>query len=252
MTELNYKKSLLEYEESITNQTLQEHIEVIQYLLASINSLYGLLCTLQNPLVDIFPVNSPDRASKSLIVIYSMSAFQFSSTILDLLIKGQYSEAGGLIRSLIESVAYAEYFSLLPDVALSVAKDGKSFPGISTVFKFLKNKGKWPAGGPIKAYQRYNPAAHAGLNYILPLWTESSGTPQVTKMWIRKYNSSAFLKIAKELVIPLLGIQDIFRRRLVDSGKPIGNEFWQGYWTVGHNVEKIERLFPDIKFGSSR
>jgi hypothetical protein len=107
-----YTEELSKLENAIYSKTLLENPELVKLIHDNINCLYGMLCSHPNRRDDIFPVNSKERAVKLLITIYTTTIFQFSSTILFQALSGKYSEAQSLHRSLIELVAFCEYYSL--------------------------------------------------------------------------------------------------------------------------------------------
>ena len=246
MEKLNFKIILTELQNSISKETLRCNNDIIQLLIANINSIYGLLSIFDGKIPEIFPIRSADRAQKFMILIHSFSAFQFSSSIFDLLLNGQYPEAAALTRSLIETVAFAEYDKSNPDIAHDSLLDTRNLPKRKTIFRFLAKNGNWPNGGPERAFERYNYAAHGNIAAVTSHWMKSSGTPQITEIWLRKYNPTSFFEISRDQMIPLLGIQEIFRKVFIKEDETINNFSWHNYWVLGHNRDLIMRLFPEI------
>jgi len=247
---LNYKVVLLDLQNSIANETVAENREAVELIAANLNSLYGLLITRDGAQSDVFPITSRGRAVKFMVIMHTIVAFQFGSTIFDHLINGQYAEAAALLRPLIETVAFTEYYSANPDIALASVKNVASLPTRSTVFRFLAKDGKWPQCGPKKAFERYNQATHAHIAYVMQHWAETNeGTPQISRFWLRKYNRDSFIRISRDIFIPLFGAQQIFRATFIDEASLTGEESWQPFWKVGHKRSVMSRLYPGLRLG---
>lgn len=247
MEKINFNKVLSDLHDSIGKQTLHNNYDTVELLLANLNSIYGMLLLFEGDAQIIFPIRSIERAQKFMVLIHTISAFQFGTSISDMLIKGQYPEADALTRSLIETVAFAEYYKMNPDVAFQIVGNPENLPSRKTVFRFLAENGIYPSGGPKKAFERYNSAAHGNITSAALHWMEGSGNPQVTNIWIRGYNSKSFYEIARDQVIPLLGIQQIFRDIFIDEENVSRETPWLKYWILGHNRELIMRIFPEIE-----
>jgi len=244
MESLNYKVVLTDLQNSIIKQTLQNDYEIIELLVAHLNTIYGLMSIYGGAVPEIFPVRSADRAQKFMVLVHTISAFQFGSSIMDMLISGQYPEADALTRSLIETVAFAEYYKNNPKIAYDSVNDVKNLPYRSTVFRFLAKSGKWPSNGPENAFKRHNVAAHGNITSVTSHWMKSSGIPQITEIWLRRYNSKSFYEIARDQIIPLLGIQQIFRDVFIENDEITKETPWLKYWIVGHDRKQIMKLFP--------
>lgn len=244
MLELNYKSDLRQLEDAIADKSYSEHTGELEILLANVNCLFGLLMTREGAQADIFPINAPQRAVKFLVSAYAMNIFNMISTIVDLLMIGKYTEAGSLIRSLIENVAYSEYYSQLPDVAMQIVSNIESLPSKTAVFRHLATHGRWPLGGPRRSYERHNMAAHGNIAYALSHIAEAYGTPQATHMYLRRYNGESFTRISRACLGPLFGIQQIFRDVFDLDNQSPSTVAWSRYWDIGHNRERIRELFP--------
>ena len=236
---------------SIADQTLDEHYEKIELIAANLNSLYGLLSTLNGSLPNIFPIKSKERAQKFMVIAYSINSFHFASTINDLLINGQYPEASALVRSLIESVAFAEYCFHKPDSAYMIVKDFNSLPKRKAIFRFLKNRGNYPKGGPRQKFEHYNLPTHGALDTTMSHWTHVDDDERTTQIWIRRYNSESFRKISRDIFVPLLGIQELFRALIIDDSQSTNEESWKNYWDLGHDREKTGRAYPSLVIGEN-
>jgi len=250
MSELNFKKDLSDIEQWVLERTIQENNEAVQLLASLLNTVYGLLLDhAMGEISSIFPIRNPERAKRFMTLALSMSALQIGSTIFDCLIKGRYSEAGALTRSLIETAAFAEYYFLNPDQAYQVVTNPESLPSRKAVFNHLRRKGSWPKGGPKKVFERYNSAAHLELADSIRHWSKASGKPQVTEMWIRGYSQESFSSISRDQIIPLLGIQEFFRKLFVDEDSSTGQETWRFYWEYCHDADLIKKNYPGMSFG---
>ena len=251
MDNLNFKKELLDLQNSIADQTFAEHYEKIELVAANLNSLYGLLSTLNGSLPSVFPVKSKERAQKLMVIVYAINSFHFASTINDLLINGQYPEASALVRSLIESVAFAEYYFHKPDSAYMIVKDFNSLPKRNAIFRFLENHGNYPKGGPRQKFEYYNLPAHGSLDSTMSHWAHVDDEEKTTYIWIRRYNSESFRKISKDIFVPLLGIQELFRASIIDDSQSSNEESWKIYWELGHDRGKIGKAYPSLEFGKN-
>jgi len=246
---VNYNKELNELHEDIASKTLNNHRETMEVIATQLNSIYALLCTIESPMNDVLPVRDKERASKFLVILYSISAFHFGSTIFKLSINGQYPEAGALIRSLIESVSFAEYYHQKPNEAFKIASDVESLPKRKSVFKYLKYSGQYPKGGPRVSFEKYNPHAHGNIESVTSHWAYSEDKTSTSHIWLRRYNPESFKMITKDIFIPLLGIQEIFRKSYIDEDKYTHEDAWRITWEASHNREKINRVFPSIVIG---
>ena len=250
MEALNYKAELIQLENTITDRTLGENPEAVQLLAANLNTLYGMILSREGLQSDVFPITSPERAVRFKVSVYSMAAFQFSSSIVDNLLTGRYSEAAALIRSLVELVAFSEYFMLSPKVAYSAVRDISSLPTRTVVFRKLAKEGHWPVGGPKKAFERYNQSAHAHIAFVLQhSAVAEDGPPSVSRIWLRRFNQDSFHRLACDTLLPLFGMQEIFRLVFFDHSSQSHSEQWVPYWRVGHNRSVIARVFPSIVIG---
>jgi len=245
----NYNKELNKLHDDIASQTLKNHLEAIEVIAAQLNSIYALLCTIEDPMHDVLPVKDKERASKYMVILYSISAFHFGSTIFKLSINGQYPEAGALVRSLIESVSFAEYYYQNSNEAFKIVSDIEGLPNRKTVFKFLKERGHYPQGGPRPSFEKYNPHAHGNIQAVTSHWTYSDDKTSTSHIWLRRYNAESFKMISKDIFIPLLGIQELFRKSYIDEDKYTHEDTWRINWEASHNKEKINRVFPSIVIG---
>ncbi len=246
---LNYNKELNELHDGIATLTLKDHRETIEVIAAQLNSLYGLLDIIDSLINDVLPVKNKEQASKLLVILYSISAFHFGSTIIKLTINGQYSEAGALVRSLVESVSFAEYYYQNNNEAYKIVADIESMPKRKSVFRFLEDKGCYPKGGPKDLFEKYNPSAHGNIESVVSLWVYVDEKTNTSHIWLRRYNPESFQMITKDIYIPLLGIQEILRKSIIDESKYTHKDVWRIYWEVSHNRENINRVFPSIVIG---
>jgi hypothetical protein len=250
MKTLNYKVELIQLENTITERTHKENPEAVQLLAANLNTLYGMIHSREGLQPDVFPITSPERAVRFMVSVYSLAAFQFSSSIVDNLLTGRYSEAAALIRSLVELVAFCEYFMLSPKVAYSVVREISALPTRTVVFRKLVKEGRWPVGGPKKAFERYNQSAHAHIAFVLQHnAVAEDGPPSVSRIWLRRFNQGSFHRLASDTLLPLLGIQEIFRLVFYDHSSKFHSEQWAPYWRVGHDRSVIARVFPSMLIG---
>lgn len=251
MSKLNYKQDLTRKENSISAKTLEENKDIVELIVANINSLYGLLSVLNGSQENIFPINTDERSKRFLVMIYSMSSFHISSSISDHALSGRYPEAAILMRSFIESVGFAEYYYLNPPSHRLLTTDISKLPSRQIVFKYLKKYGKMPLGGPQKSYSRYNESAHADIKSVTTYWAEAKDEPKISLFWIRRYHYESFYKIMRDLLIPLIAIKQIFRETFKLEINKNEDKSWSQYWAIGHDRGRINRLFPEIQLGKT-
>ena len=244
---LNYSKELNDLHNDIAEKAINCHHYAIEVIAAQLNSLYGLLGTIENSMNDVLPVKNKECASRLLVILYSISAFHFGSTILKLSINGQYPEAGALVRSLVESVSFAEYYYQNHIEAYKIISDIESMPKRNTVFRFLMNKGCYPKGGPKYLFEKYNSSAHGNIETVVSHWVYVDEKTNASHIFLRRYNHDSFKMILKDVYIPLLGIQEVFRKAIIDEDKYSHEDAWRIYWEVSHNREKIKKAFPSIE-----
>ena len=247
---LNYYSELSLHENEIFKKTIRKNRKKIDIFTANLNSLFGMISNQEGSRPDIFPMDTPEKAVRFFVYIQSMASFKFASTIFKQLTIGQYSEAETLIRTFIELVAYGEYYSLNPEHSFNTIKNVKLIPNRNTVFRFLKKHGSYPPGGPKESFFKYNNAAHGHIANILEHTTKSIGEKQFASyIWLRRYNQDSFDRLSHDILIPLFGIQEVYRRIFFPNKQMIENENWYPYWKAGHNLSVLSELFPTMRFG---
>ncbi len=246
MAKLDYKGELLKLESDIIKKTIRENKDAVELILANINSLYGLISVLHGPNDYIFPITTIERSKKFLVVFYSISAFQLSSSIFDLAFCGKYPEASVLMRSLIETVGFAEYYFINPPNPKLLTKNMANLPKRQIIFKYLEKHGHWPKGGPRSKFEEYNSAAHGDISSVSRHWAVATGEPQTTYIWLRKYNQMSFHELIRDMMVRLIAINQIFRDTFADQVEQNRDKSWFQYWELGHNRKMIKRIFPDL------
>ena len=158
-------KDIMESEYEIFAQTSNSHEKKVRICAGLVALLYEQLLVLEdNPLPETYPVDNDLRAQSWLILVYSSSAFLYANTTLDLALRGHYLEAEATLRSLLETIAFAEYFSMNLHECLSFFNSKKGMPDKKKIYKYLKNNGKYPKGGPEKIIARFHASAHSNIH----------------------------------------------------------------------------------------
>jgi hypothetical protein len=246
MTQLNYKNELIKLENDIVEKTLANDKDTVELIAANLNSLYGLISILHGSNSYIFPITTEARSQKFLIMLYSITAFQLSSSILDLSLSGKYPEASTLMRSLVETVGFAEYYFLNPPSPKLISGKISDLPKRQTVFKYLSKHGNLPKGGPKGKFEEYNDAAHSDIWSMSRHWPEAIGEPQTTYIWLRKYNGLSFHELMRDMIVRLIAINQIFKDVFQEQIDQNEDKSWFQYWQLGHDHETINRIFPDL------
>ena len=189
---------------------------------------------------------SCEGSKKFLVVFYSISAFQFSSSIFDLALSRKYPEASTLMRSLVEKVGFAEYYFLNPPNPKLVTQNMSNLPKRQTVFKYLEQHGNWPKGGPRVKFEGYNSAAHGDIASVSRHWAMADGEPQTTYIRLRKYNQRSFHELMRDMMVRLIAIDQIFQNVFKDQVEQHKDKSWLEYQKLGHNRQLLKITFPDL------
>jgi hypothetical protein len=239
-------RDIMESEYAIFEQTTKERESKVRICVGLIALLYEQLLILNgDPLPEVYPVNSGIRAQRWLVLVYSSSAFLYSNTTLDLAVRGHYLEAEGTLRSLLETVAFAEYFSLNTRECLSFFESGKGIPNSKKIFSYLNKHGQFPKGGPEKTIARFHSSAHSNIHSRMRSWLLRDGD-KIIGFRVHQFDAESINRITHHLVMPLLGCQQIlyqaFRPKM-EKSKEI-----QTKWNLGRPFHLIKQEFPDLWF----
>ena len=240
-------QDVMESEYAIFEQTGKDQERKVRLCVGLVALLYELLMVLDgDPLPEVYPVTTDDRAQRWLILFYCSSAFLYSNTGLDLALRGHYLEAEGVLRSLLETSAFAEYFSKNRDECLKFFSSGKGVPDRKRVFGYLKESGQFPKGGPEKVIARFHASAHSNLHARMRSWLLKDRDGRLVGFRIHQYDKESFLWVAHHLVMPLLGahqfLYEAFRAKMAASREV------QVKWNAGRPFELIRQEFPDLWF----
>lgn len=243
----NLNPHVMESEYTVFEQTLQTHEKKAQLCTGLIALLYEqLLLTDEVELTEVFPVNTSKRAQRFLILAYSSSAMLYSSALFDLAARGRYLESEALLRSLIETAAFAEYFHFREDESWIFFNSRRGMPDKKRVYRFLEQNGQFPQGGPEKVIARFHESAHANIHARMRSWLIKDEAGNLIGFQTHKFDSDSFTRIAHHLIMPLVGIQqflfEAFADRMSTSQELIAK------WQLAHNVELILEEFPDLWF----
>ncbi len=244
----NLTPDVMESEYTIFEQTLEQYEKKVRLCTGLIALLYEELLLLEGNLPEVFPVNNDERAQRFLILFYSSSAFQYSSASFDLAARGRYIESESLMRSLLETVAFVEYFHLKKDECLAFFNSRKGAPDRRRVYKFLRVSGQFPQGGPEKVIARFHDSAHSNINSRIRTWAVKDDSGSFVGFITNRFDSDSLVRITHHLVMPLLGVQQFlyaaFEERLV------GSEDLTAKWNMTRQKDLIKQEFPDLWFRS--
>jgi hypothetical protein len=240
---------VMESEYTIFEYTAQEHDIKLRIGTGLIALLYEQLLLLEgNTLFEVYPVQDNERAQRFLILFYASSAFLYSSALFDLAARGRYLESEALMRPLLETVAFAEYFHLNKDRCLSFFDSGKGIPDQKKVYRFLKVHGHFPQGGPEKVIARFHASAHANIHARMKSWVMKDESGKIIGFHTHKFDSDSFVRIAHHIIMPLVGIQQLlyeaFDERMSQSLELAAK------WQLARPMDLIIKEFPDLWFNT--
>lgn len=240
-------KDIMESEYAIFEESAEKHERKIKLCVGLIALLYEQLLVLDNDtLPEVYPVKCNVRAQRWLALVYSSSAFLYSNTTLDLALRGHYLEAEGSLRSLLETVAFAEYFSIKQQECLSFFNSKKGMPDRKKVYNYLKNHGTYPKGGPEKIIAKFHSSAHANIHSRMRSWLLKDNQNNLVGFKVHQFDSDSLLRIAHHLIMPLIGCQQILYQAFIqkmESSKEV-----QMKWNLGRPFDLIKKEFPDLWF----
>ena len=240
-------EDVMESEYAIFEQTFKEHEAKGRICSGLIALLYELLLRVDgDALPEVYPVNTDQRAKRFLTLVYSSNAFLYSSSTLDLAFRGRYVEAEAILRSLIENVAFEEYFSKNLGECLSFFDSLKGIPNKKMIFRFLEKHGEFPKGGPEKVIARFHASAHANIHSRMKSWLLYDDANRIVGFRVHQYDSDAFVKISHHLIMPLLGTHQFFYEAFKDRLKD--DEDLHYKWNLGRPFKQIKMEFPDLWF----
>jgi hypothetical protein len=240
-------RDVMESEYAIFEQTGREQNRKVRLCVGLVALLYEMLTVLEgDPLPEVYPVNSDERAQRWLVLVYSSSAFLYANTALDLAVRGHYLEAEAVLRSLLETVAQAEYFSKRRGGCLGFFSSRKGMPDMKKVFTFLRANGQYPKGGPEKIIARFHSSAHANIHSRMRSWALRDANGGLVGFRVHQYHSESFVRVAHHLVMPLLGCHQIlfeaFEERMAASKEV------RAKWNAGRPFDLIRQEFQDLWF----
>jgi len=240
-------QDVMESEYAIFDQTGKEQHLKVRLCVGLVALLYEMLCVLEgDPLPEVYPVDDNERAQRWLVLVYSSSAFLYANTTLDLAVRGHYLEAESVLRSLLETVAFAEYYSKNGGQCLGFFSSRKGIPDTKKVFAFLRKYGQYPKGGPEKVIARFHASAHSNIHARMRSWllTGQSGEPLGFR--VHQYHAESFVRIAHHIIMPLLGCHQILFEGF-QSKMAVSKEV-QAKWNAGRPFKLIKQEFPDLWF----
>lgn len=240
-------KDIMESEYAIFEQASKGYERKVRICVGLIALLYEQLVVLDgDPLPEVYPVNSDIRAQRWIILVYSSSAFLYSNTTLDLALRGHYLEAEGTLRSLLETVAFAEYFSLNMNECLNFFNSKKGMPNSKKVYKYLKDNGMYPKGGPEKVIARFHASAHSNIHSRMRSWLLKDDDDKIIGFRIHQFDPDSIERITHHLVMPLLGCHQILYQAF--QPKMEKSPEIQTKWNLGRPFDLIKQEFPDLWF----
>lgn len=199
-------------------------------------------------LPEVYPINTDQKAQRFLILTYASSSFLYSSALFDLASRGRYLESEALMRSLLETVAFAEYFSLNEKECLAFFNSRKGIPEHKKVYNFLKNHGKFPQGGPEKTIARFHSSAHANLFARMKSWIMKDEAGNIMGFHTHQFDSDSFVRIAHHLIMPLIAIQQFLYEAF--EFHMSNNDELTIKWNSARRMELLLQEFPDLWFHS--
>jgi len=243
----NLKPDLIESENSIFEHTIKTHEMKIRICTGLVALLYEQLLFFEGEKLDeIYPLTNDTRAKRWLILVYASSAFLYSSAIMDLATRGRYLESEALMRSLLETVAFAEYFYLNENECYPFFKSAKGIPKKRKVFKFLQENGRFPQGGPENVIVKFHASAHANINSRMKHWFLKDKNNKIIGFHVHKFDSESLIQILQNMIMPLLGIQQFlynsFKNRMSESID------LKAKWQIARNMKQIQNEFPNLWF----
>lgn len=240
-------REVMESEYAIFEQTGKEHELKIRLCVGLVALLYEQLLVLEgDPLPEVYPVNSDERAQRWLLLTYCSSAFLYANTAVDLAVRGHYLEAEAILRSLLETVAFAKYFSKNRGECLRFFSSGRGMPDKKEVFSFLNKHGDFPKGGPERVIARFHASAHSNLHARMRSWVIRDEEERLTGFRIHQYDTESFVRVAHHLVMPLLGCHQLLYEAF--ESKMAVSEEVQAKWNAGRPFKLIRQEFPDLWF----
>jgi len=240
-------QDVMESEFAIFDQTGKEHLLKVRLCVGLVALLYEMLLVLEgDPLPEVYPVNNNERAQRWLILVYSSSAFLYANTALDLAVRGHYLEGESVLRSLLETVALAEYFSKNRGQCFGFFSSGKGMPDMKRVFAFLSKHGQYPKGGPEKVIARFHASAHSNIHTRMRAWLLTDQGGHLRGFRVHQYHSESFVRIAHHLVMPLLASHQILFEAF--EAKMAASREVQAKWNAGRPFHLIKQEFPDLWF----
>ncbi len=238
---------MVKSEYAIFEQTTQVHERKVRLCSGLIALLYEQLQVLEEKtLNEVFPVNNDEQAQRFLILAYASSAFLYSSALLDLAVRGRYIESEALMRSLLETVAFAEYFINKQTECFAFFNSRKGIPNRKRVYKFLKENGQFPEGGPEKVIARFHDSAHANIHTRMRTWAIKDQDGKLLGFHTHKFDSDSIVRITHHLIMPLLGIQQFLYQAFED--RMLTSQDIAVQWQMARPIKIIQKEFPDLWF----
>ena len=243
----NLNPDMMESEYAIFEEACKAQEMKTRICTGMVALLYEQLLILEgSQLPEVYPISDNARARKFLTLVYASSAFLYSSAIMDLAARGRYLESECLMRSLLETVAFTEYFNLNEEECLSFFKSRKGIPNNKKVYEFLRNHGQFPQGGPEKVIARFHASAHANIFARMQSWIIRDSKGNFVGLHTHKFDSDSFVRVLHHLIMPLIGIQqflyDAFESRMSTSIELTAK------WQLARNMDLIKKEFPDLMF----
>jgi hypothetical protein len=239
-------RDIMESEYAIFEQTTRERESKVRICVGLIALLYEQLLVLNgDPLPEVYPIDTDIKAQRWIVLVYSSSAFLYSNTTLDLAVRGHYLEAEATLRSLLETAAFAEYFSMNTPECLTFFKSGKGIPNSKRIYSYLDKYGQFPKGGSEKIIARFHSSAHSNIHSRMRSWLLRDGD-KIIGFRVHQFDAESIDRITHHLVMPLLGCQQILYQAF--KHKMERSQEIQAKWKLGRPFHLIKEEFPDLWF----
>ena len=238
-------QDVMQSEYAIFEQTGDEQAGKLTICVGLVALLHEQLLRLDGQgLPEVYPVTSDERAQRWYILAYASNAFLYSTSILDLALRGHYLEAEVLVRCLLENGAALEYISMQQEDSLSIFSSRKGVPELKKVLSFLDVHGEFPRGGPRKMIRRFHGSAHASILERMRTWVVWDDNERIVGFRVHQYDSQSFLKISHHLVMPLLAAQQILYMAFTNR---MGSDMeLMAKWELARPFDTIREEFPDL------
>ncbi len=242
----NLTPDVMESEYAIFEETLKKNEVKVRLCTGLTALLYEELALIEGELPEVFPASNDERVQRLLILFYFSSAFQYGLSSFDLAVRGHYVESESLMRSLLETVAFAEYFHLNKEECMAFFSSRKGAPNRKRVYRFLEQSGHFPRGGPEKVIARFHDSAHSNIISRIRTWAVRGEMEEFLGFTTHRYDSESLERVAYHLIMPLLGTQQFLYESFED--RLSASIDFGAMWDAARQMELIKQEFPDLRF----